>query len=336
MICGRCGAQLNTNATVCAACGAQGSGVEQIKRRRPDRFDLIGLLVCGIAVALVYLGILGVRGFRSPEKAAEGLIVGWLTGDAEACYHCIPAFEIRSGAEELGVADKGRRAWIDARNDAFDRTGRSACTVSSAKAYYDAALLSEFKSNLRALGATYQEIAEIKEYSLVKVNAVIDGESVDLVAFCVKIGRRWYGVDWIYSDRSPDVDTSADTDTDTDTGTDPDSTDPGSGQARLGVTLDEVEIGLLSNRIYATCEYPTEGALVVDMDPFAAVYYAGLDMYDIITAFDGHPVNSPADLVVLLSRCRPGQTVDMTVFTFYDYFDRGFTRTITFELEAAE
>lgn len=105
--------------------------------------------------------------------------------------------------------------------------------------------------------------------------------------------------------------------------------------AWLGVTVADVQVGLETYRITPRCEYPTEGALIVSLEPNTAVYAAGLQQFDIVTDFDGHKINSKDDLVNALAQYRAGDVVTITVFTFSRNFASGETRELTFTLDSA-
>lgn len=59
MICEYCGAQLDTDATVCPVCGNAVEEVKQVTASKPDAFDALALLCCGVALALVFFGFVG-------------------------------------------------------------------------------------------------------------------------------------------------------------------------------------------------------------------------------------------------------------------------------------
>ena len=105
--------------------------------------------------------------------------------------------------------------------------------------------------------------------------------------------------------------------------------------AWLGVTVMDVEAGLQNYRITPRCDYPTEGALIVSVDPNTAVYAAGLQQFDIVTEFDGHKITSKDELVNVLSQYHAGDSVTITVFTFSRNFASGETRTLSFVLDSA-
>lgn len=105
--------------------------------------------------------------------------------------------------------------------------------------------------------------------------------------------------------------------------------------AWLGVTVADVQAGLETYRITPRCDYPTEGALIVSLEPNTAVYAAGLQQFDIVVDFDGHKIASKTDLVNALAQYRAGDVVTITVFTFSRNFASGETRQLTFTLDSA-
>lgn len=106
-------------------------------------------------------------------------------------------------------------------------------------------------------------------------------------------------------------------------------------RASLGIKVMNVDAGLAEYRIKPQCDYPTEGAIVISVEPNTAVYAAGLTQFDIITEFDGQKVKSSNELVEILKQYRAGASVTMTVFTFSRNFSDGETRTLSFVLDSA-
>lgn len=107
-----------------------------------------------------------------------------------------------------------------------------------------------------------------------------------------------------------------------------------SANARLGITVSGVEAGLENYRIRPSCEYP-EGALVVSVEPGTAIYKAGLEMFDIITDFNGKAVTTTEELINELAKYKAGESVTVTVFRFNRFFSGGETHTLEFELDSA-
>lgn len=105
--------------------------------------------------------------------------------------------------------------------------------------------------------------------------------------------------------------------------------------ARLGVTVYNLEAGLQAHRIRPQCEYPDEGVLVVTIEPNTAAYAAGLQMYHIITEFAGEKITNVEDLTNVLAKHKAGETVTMKVFAFSRNFSSGEYQTLTFVLDAA-
>ena len=103
---------------------------------------------------------------------------------------------------------------------------------------------------------------------------------------------------------------------------------------RLGVQVYELQAGLEAFRIRPKCDYP-EGVLVASVEPNTAVYAAGLELYDIITEFNGKPVKNLNDLTNALAQYRAGDKVTMTVFSFSRNFSQGEYKTLEFILDSA-
>lgn len=105
--------------------------------------------------------------------------------------------------------------------------------------------------------------------------------------------------------------------------------------ARLGVSIYDVVRGLSALRIRPRCEYPTEGVLVASIEPNTAAYEAGLQMYDIITEFDGVKIANTEDLTNELAKHRAGEQITLRVFSFSRDFSEGSYKTLTFRLDSA-
>ncbi|MBO4452673.1 MAG: trypsin-like peptidase domain-containing protein [Clostridia bacterium] len=111
--------------------------------------------------------------------------------------------------------------------------------------------------------------------------------------------------------------------------------DIASATPRLGVTVYDLEYGLDSFRLSPKCDYP-DGLLVGSMEGGTSVYEAGLQVYDIITEFDGAKIASLNDLSKALGSHKAGQTVTMKVFRFNRSLTEGEYVTLTFKLDAAD
>lgn len=103
---------------------------------------------------------------------------------------------------------------------------------------------------------------------------------------------------------------------------------------RLGVTIYELEYGFDSFRLRPRCDYP-EGVLVGAIEADTAVYAAGLEMFDIITDFNGKKVTSLEEFSDELNKYKAGQSVEMTVFRFNRTLTQGEYVTLSFKLDAS-
>lgn len=72
-----------------------------------------------------------------------------------------------------------------------------------------------------------------------------------------------------------------------------------------------------------------EGVYVTQVTPGTAIYEAGLEIYDIITEFNGVTIESTAELAAELAKCSAGQQVTIKVY------HRGEYKTLTFKLDKA-
>lgn len=106
-------------------------------------------------------------------------------------------------------------------------------------------------------------------------------------------------------------------------------------RARIGVTVSNVDAGLESIYARPTANYPTEGALVMNVEPASAAFAEGLRQYDIIVEFCGQTIKSVLDLTEAVGAKRAGETVTMKIYSFNDRFTDGEYKTITFKLDSA-
>lgn len=72
-----------------------------------------------------------------------------------------------------------------------------------------------------------------------------------------------------------------------------------------------------------------DGVYVIEVTPGTAIYEAGLEMYDIITEFNGKKISSKEDLAAELAKCSAGQQVTVKVY------HRGEYKTLEFKLDKA-
>lgn len=105
--------------------------------------------------------------------------------------------------------------------------------------------------------------------------------------------------------------------------------------ARLGIVICNVEDGLRNYFIHPTCEYPTEGVMIVSVEPNTAAYEAGLQSYNIITEFDGEAIKNREDLSNALAKHKAGDVVTIKVFVFSRNFSSGSYQELTFPLDRA-
>ncbi|MBO4276873.1 MAG: trypsin-like peptidase domain-containing protein [Clostridia bacterium] len=107
-----------------------------------------------------------------------------------------------------------------------------------------------------------------------------------------------------------------------------------SATPRLGITVYTLKYGFETFKLTPRCEYP-EGILVGTIEADTAVYAAGLELFDIITEFNGTRITTLDDLTSALSKCKAGQTATLKLFRFNRTLTSGEEVTITFKLEAS-
>lgn len=111
--------------------------------------------------------------------------------------------------------------------------------------------------------------------------------------------------------------------------------DIATASARLGITAYQLDAGFQEFRMNPRCEYP-EGVLIGTIENGSSAYRAGVELYDIITDFNGKTITSLEDLTNELSGYKAGQEIEITVFRFNRFLTDGEYHTYTFKLDAAE
>lgn len=82
---------------------------------------------------------------------------------------------------------------------------------------------------------------------------------------------------------------------------------------RLNITIVNIS-DAVSNGIITNADGLPDGAMVVEVSRKSAIYRAGLEIFDIITEFNGEAVNSKEDLTNALKKYSAGQAVTIKVF----------------------
>lgn len=100
---------------------------------------------------------------------------------------------------------------------------------------------------------------------------------------------------------------------------------------KLNITVQSVSN---ARNQYGLPESAPEGCFVVAVSRSSAIYKAGLDLYDIITEFNGTTIENNDQLTEALAKCSAGQKVTCKVYRMYRD-GSGKTVEITFTLEAA-
>lgn len=104
---------------------------------------------------------------------------------------------------------------------------------------------------------------------------------------------------------------------------------------RLNVTVMNVSDFINIYQPNISVELP-DGAIVTAVSRNSSIYKAGLELYDIITEFDGKTIKSKEDLTAALKGKRAGETVTIKVFRVNRSGDKGEYHEFTFKLDSAQ
>jgi serine protease Do len=104
---------------------------------------------------------------------------------------------------------------------------------------------------------------------------------------------------------------------------------------RLNVTVMNVSDYLNTYETNFSVDLP-EGAVVTAVARNSSIYKAGLELYDIITEFDGKEIKSKEDLTSQLKNKRAGDTVTIKVFRVNRNGDGGQYHELSFKLDSAK
>lgn len=104
---------------------------------------------------------------------------------------------------------------------------------------------------------------------------------------------------------------------------------------RLNVTVMNVEDYLKLYDPYISIDLP-DGAVVTSVSSKSSIYKAGLELYDIITEFDGKAIASKEDLTSALKNKKAGDNVTIKVFRVNRRGDSGEYHEFSFKLDSAQ
>ncbi len=105
--------------------------------------------------------------------------------------------------------------------------------------------------------------------------------------------------------------------------------------AFLNITVSEINDQTIA--LYRLPEDVPEGVLVVNIGSrTAAIYRAGVEVYDIITEFNGQAITSNESLKTALAACQAGDEATIKVYRISRDGSTGTELTFTFKLDAAQ
>jgi len=104
---------------------------------------------------------------------------------------------------------------------------------------------------------------------------------------------------------------------------------------RLNITVMNVDDFISIYQPNISIDLP-DGAIVTAVTRNSSIYKAGLELYDIITEFDGKAIKSKEDLTAALKGRRAGETVTIKVFRVNRSGDKGDYHELTFKLDSAQ
>lgn len=105
--------------------------------------------------------------------------------------------------------------------------------------------------------------------------------------------------------------------------------------AYLNITVSEINDQTIA--LYRLPEDVPEGVLVVNIGSrTAAIYRAGVEVYDIITEFNGQAITNNTSLKEALAACKAGDEATIKVYRISRDGSSGSELTFTFKLDAAQ
>ncbi|OGO87003.1 MAG: hypothetical protein A2Y15_07485 [Clostridiales bacterium GWF2_36_10] len=104
--------------------------------------------------------------------------------------------------------------------------------------------------------------------------------------------------------------------------------------ARLNIVVMNIADAISEFNIETDVDLP-EGAFVFEVNYNSSIYAAGLELYDIITEFNGVAVSSKEDLIEELGKYQAGDTVLIKVFRMSRQRDSGEYHEFSFKLDSA-
>ena len=204
MFCANCGKNLADDVKFCDGCGAP-TGVQSAPQvavatqapaqKKMSKGLLIGLIAGGAAVILtvvLLLVFLLPKRYSSPEAVAKDIITAYASMDVDTMVDCIPEFMF----ESVGITDKNvAKEMLRARMIGSEPTTYNCTILSVIRDYsYPQDEIQEALERYVPEAFYYKAISQIQESCVVKVTAMVDGETETLEVLCVKVGGSWYAL----------------------------------------------------------------------------------------------------------------------------------------------
>ena len=217
MVCPKCGAQVEDNATVCPSCNEAlqpAAPAAEEKKAEAKKFDLKSidfkspktwLVLAGAVVALVIViaiicGI--VNALSTPDRIAESYAEAYLDGDLKAVLKKSAPWVVRDVAVDLDMKETASAAKVAKEFEEYDEfekaEGKAEVVRSEVLVWvdneYDNASSAVFN---QASGMKFKEAKNIQEYARVKVYYTLtqkgeEPDEYDQTIHLAKVSGKWY------------------------------------------------------------------------------------------------------------------------------------------------
>ncbi|MBQ2818845.1 MAG: zinc-ribbon domain-containing protein [Clostridia bacterium] len=217
MVCPKCGAQVEDNATVCPSCNEAlqpAAPAAEEKKAEAKKIDLKNidfkspktwLVLAGAVVALVIViaiicGI--VNALSTPDRIAESYAEAYLDGDLKAVLKKSAPWVVRDVAVDLELKENASAAKVAKEFEEYDEFEKAEGKVEVVRSEvlvwvdneYDNASSAVFN---QASGMKFKEAKNIQEYARVKVYYTLtqkgeEPDEYDQTIHLAKVSGKWY------------------------------------------------------------------------------------------------------------------------------------------------